>query len=81
MQEEQGQRGANLRGAAGGVHEHHAVAGDVGRVQGADEELVVCAVDGVAALERHDVGAGRQRGAHVSGAQAGEHPAGAGSTA
>ena len=41
---------AHLGGAAGGVHQHHAVARHVGRVQRADEQLVVRAVDGVAAL-------------------------------
>ena len=47
------------------MHQAHAVAGDVGGVQGPGEELVVGAVDGVAALEGNDVGALGQGGAHL----------------
>jgi hypothetical protein len=47
------------------VHQAHAVAGNVGGVQGAGEELVVGAVDRVAALEGHDISALGQGGAHL----------------
>lgn len=36
------------------MHEHHSLLRHVGRVQSADEELIVGLVDGVAALEGHD---------------------------
>ncbi len=49
-------RSPHLRRAAGGVHQaYRPRVADVARVEGADEELVVRAVDGVAALERQDV--------------------------
>ncbi len=44
-----------LGGAAGGVDEDDRARLDVGGVEGADEELVVRAVDGVTALERHHI--------------------------
>ena len=44
-------RAAHLRGAAGGVHEHHGALAHIGRVQGADEELIVGLVDRVPTLQ------------------------------
>ena len=44
-----------LGGAAGGVHENHALITHVGGIEGSGEELVVRTVDGVAALEGHHV--------------------------
>mmetsp|Transcript_4775 Transcript_4775/g.10448 ORF Transcript_4775/g.10448 Transcript_4775/m.10448 type:complete len:367 (-) Transcript_4775:276-1376(-) len=54
-----------LRRAARRVDEHDGVLGDVGRVERAREELVVGAVDGVAALEGDDVGVLRELGARL----------------
>mmetsp|Transcript_22925 Transcript_22925/g.43643 ORF Transcript_22925/g.43643 Transcript_22925/m.43643 type:complete len:264 (+) Transcript_22925:71-862(+) len=48
----------SLGGAAGGVHEDHGPVAHVVGVKRAGEELVVRAVHGVAALERHHVHAG-----------------------
>jgi hypothetical protein len=55
----------HLGRAAGGVDEADGVRADVGRVEGTDEELVVRAVDGVAALERQHVAPLRQRRAYL----------------
>ena len=48
-------RVGHLGGTAGGVDQADRVATDIGRIQGADEQLVVGAVDRVAALERQHV--------------------------
>lgn len=37
------------------MNEAHGVVLDIVGLQGADEELVVCSMDGIAALERQDV--------------------------
>ena len=47
-----------LGGAAGGVHQAHGALLDIVGLQGADEQLVVGTVDGVAALRQ-------QQGAHT----------------
>mmetsp|Transcript_16062 Transcript_16062/g.39988 ORF Transcript_16062/g.39988 Transcript_16062/m.39988 type:complete len:408 (+) Transcript_16062:224-1447(+) len=65
-----------LGGAAGGVHQAHAALAHVGRVQRADEQLVVRPVDGVAALEGQHVGVLGQGGTHLGGGGAGEHARG-----
>jgi hypothetical protein len=65
-----------LGGAAGGVHQHHCAAAHVGGIEGAGEQLVVGAVDGVAALEGHHVLALGQGGAHLRRGFAGEHALG-----
>mmetsp|Transcript_19342 Transcript_19342/g.43698 ORF Transcript_19342/g.43698 Transcript_19342/m.43698 type:complete len:458 (-) Transcript_19342:75-1448(-) len=61
-----------LGGAAGGVHQHHGAGAQHGVVQCAREQLVVRAVDGVAALEGHNVHVLGQLGAHLGGGLAGE---------
>jgi hypothetical protein len=58
-------RGARLRGPAGRVHEADGARADVVGLQRAREQLVVRAVDGVAALEGQHVLARRQRAAHL----------------
>ena len=63
----------HLGGPAGGVDEADGVGADVGGVEGADEELVVCAVDGVAALERQHVAPLWQRRANLRRRRAREH--------
>jgi len=49
------------------VNQADGLLGHVGGLQGADEQLVVGLVDGVAALEGQHVHALRQLGAHLSG--------------
>ena len=67
-----------LRGADGGVHEADGALGDVVRVERAREELVVRAMDRVAALEGQDVLADRQRRAHLGRRRAREGALGQG---
>ena len=55
----------HLRGPAGGVHKADGAGPDILGIQRAREQLVVRAVDGVAALECQHVHARRQRGAHL----------------
>ena len=61
-----------LRGTHRRVDQAHGSLGDVGRFQGPGEQLVVGAVDRVAALEGQDVLADGQTGAHLGGRRAGE---------
>ena len=61
-----------LGGAAGGMNQHHALIAHVGGIKRTGEQLVVGAVDGVAALERNHVLALGQVGAHFSRRFAGE---------
>mmetsp|Transcript_38172 Transcript_38172/g.114130 ORF Transcript_38172/g.114130 Transcript_38172/m.114130 type:complete len:490 (-) Transcript_38172:172-1641(-) len=61
-----------LGGAARRVDEDDSALADEGIVEGAGEELVVCPVDGVAALEGDDVGVLGEAGADLLGGLAGE---------
>lgn len=56
------------------MYHHYAILGHVFRVQSPNEQLVVCLVDGVAALEGDNVGVGGQRGANLSRRFAREDP-------
>ena len=58
-------RRSRLRGPAGRVHEADGARADVVGLQRAREQLVVRAVDGVAALEGQHILARRQRAAHL----------------
>lgn len=67
---------AHLGGADGGVDEAHAIFTDVLSVQSTCEELVVRTVDGVTALERHNVCVGGEHATHLLRGGAGEHTLG-----
>ena len=62
--------------ATGGVHQHHAALAHVGGLEGAGEQFVVGAVDGIAALEGHHVLAAGQGGAHLGRRAAGKNTPG-----
>ena len=66
-----------LRRPHGRMDQHHGARAHVRRMQRAGEELIVRAVDRVAALEGDGVGEGRQRRAHLGGRRAGEGAVGA----
>ena len=74
MQQFQSRMMLHLRGAAGGVHEADSALAHIGRIQRADEQLIVRLVDRVPALERQHILPLRQRGAHLCGRRAGEDP-------
>ena len=63
-----------LRWAAGRVDEADSILADIGSVEGADEELVVSPVDGVAALESEDVGVLGELCTDLRGCLARENP-------
>ena len=65
-----------LGGTTGGVHQHHAALAHVGGLERAGEQLVMGAVNGIAALEGDHVLAFRQGGAHLGRGLAGEDPLG-----
>lgn len=64
----------HLGGAAGGVDQADRVGTDIGRIKGADEELIVGTVDWIAALEGQHIAPLRQRRAHLSRSGAREYP-------